>query len=130
MKAVRRAARLAAHDRVTSRIPSYTGLSQYARFVDETVRAYKMKGDAGAIAVLDADTSNDHRTRSIAHAFYLSLGSSAKSWRYTNEELEFGEHLSSYAKKLLKSDGPDEHHETFVAFMRQAGSTEELKRSE
>ncbi len=129
MKAVRQAVKAAEHAEVTARMPSYSGLSAQARLVDAVVRAYKTKGSSGANAVLDAETSNDHRTRSIAHAFYLSLGISTKSWKYTNEEQEFGAHLSAPAKALLDSDGVDEHHRAFAAFMREAGSTEEIKRS-
>jgi len=126
---VRRAAKKAAHAEVTSRMPSYTGLSQYSKLVDDVIRAYKTKGSPGANAVLDADTSNDHRTRSIAHAFYLSLGISTKSWKYTGEEQEFGRHLSGFAKALMDSEDADAHHKAFVTFMKEAGSTEDIKRS-
>jgi len=129
LKVIRHAARKAAHAEVTSRLPSYEELSQYSRMVDEVVRAYKTKDTSGAMAVLDADTSNDHRRRSIAHAFYLSLGISTKSWKYTNEEQEFGRHLSKFAKALLESEDADAHHKAFVTFMREAGSVEDLKRS-
>ena len=129
LKAIRQAVKKAAHAEVTSRMPSYVGLSQHSGLVDEVVRAYKTKGSAGANAVLDADTSNDHRSRSIAHAFYLSLGISTKSWKYTAEEQEFGRHLSGSAKALLDSQDADAHHEAFVAFMREAGTTEDIKRS-
>lgn len=129
LKVIRQAVRKAEHTEVTSRMPSYKGLTPYSKLVDEVARAYKTKGTSGANAILDADTSNDHRTRSIAHAFYLSLGISTKSWKYTNEEQEFGKHLSKFAKALLESDDTEAHHKAFVAFMREAGSTEELKRS-
>ena len=129
LKVVRQAVKKAAHAEVTSRMPSYTGLSQYSKLVDDVIRAYKTKGSPGANAVLDADTSNDHRTRSIAHAFYLSLGISTKSWKYTGEEQEFGRHLSGFAKALMDSEDADAHHKAFVAFMKEAGSTEDIKRS-
>ncbi len=129
LKVVRLAVKKAAHAEVTSRMPSYSGLSQHARFVDEVTRAYKTRGSSGANALLDADTSNDHRTRSIAHAFYLSMGISTKSWKYTSEEQEFGKHLAGAAKRLLESQDSEAHHAAFVAFMKEAGSTEEIKRS-
>lgn len=129
LKAVRLAVKKAAHEEVASRMPSYSGLSHHARFVDEVTRAYKTRGTSGANAVLDSDTSNDHRTRSIAHAFYLSMGISTKSWKYTSEEQEFGEHLARLAKKLLESQDAETHHRAFVAFMKEAGSTDEIRRS-
>jgi hypothetical protein len=129
LKVVRLAVKKAAHAEVTSRMPSYSRLSQHARFVDEVARAYKTRGSAGANALLDADTSSDHRTRSIAHAFYLAMGISTKSWKYTSEEQEFGGHLAGIAKQLLESQDAEAHHVAFAAFMREAGSTEEIKRS-
>jgi len=129
LKVVRQAVKKAAHTEVTSRIPSYAGLSQYSKLVDEVARAYKTKGSSGANAVLDADTSNDHRMRSIAHAFYISMGISTKSWKYTSEEQEFGKHLSRFATELLESEDADAHHKAFVTFMKESGSTEEIKRS-
>lgn len=129
LKVIRQAVKKAAQAEVTSRMPSYTGLSQYSKLVDEVVRAYKTKGSSGANAVLDAETSNDHRMRSIAHAFYLSLGISTKSWKYTSEEQEFGRHLSARARALLDSEDAESHHKAFVAFMRDSGSTEEIKRT-
>lgn len=129
LKVVRQAVKKAAHAEVTARMPSYAGLSQYSKLVDEVARAYKTKGTMGANTVLDSDTSNDHRMRSIAHAFYLSLGISTKSWKYTNEEQEFGRHLSGFAKALLESEDAEMHHKAFIRFMKEAGSTEDIKRS-
>ena len=130
LRVVRLASKKAAQAAVSSKIPTYSGLSQYSRFVDDIARAYKTRGSAGANAILDQDTSNDHRMRSTAHAFYLSLGISTKSWRFTSEEQEFGKHLSPLAKTLLHSDGPEDHHKAFVEFVRAAGSTEDIKRTE
>ncbi len=128
LKTIRRAARSAESDVVSSRIPNYSGLSSYGVFVDSIVRAYKTGGQREAIAVLDADKSNDHRMRSIAHSFYLSLESDAKAWKFRKEELDFGSHLEKYARALLASDGTDDHHSAFEEFMRQAGTSEELRR--
>jgi hypothetical protein len=81
----------------------------------------------GANAFLDADKSTDHRTRSIAHSFYLALGVSTKSWRFTEEEKQFGKHLQKHAQLLLESGDQDQHHEAFATYLREAGSTEDLK---
>jgi len=128
MKILRKAMREAEHDRVSSGIPKYASLSASAKFVDEVVRAYKTRGDSGAVRIVEADTSSDHKMRSIAHAFYTALDITTKSWKYTQEEIEFGKHLSRFAKKLLESEGADEHHEAFATFLRESGSTEELTR--
>ncbi|MBN1677594.1 MAG: hypothetical protein JW880_03565 [Candidatus Thermoplasmatota archaeon] len=128
LKAVRQAAREAEHTVISSGIPTYASLSQYGKFVDEVVRAYKTVGAEGAVSVLDGDTSSDHRLRSIAHGMYLALGVTTKSWKFTDEEKEFGRHLQSSAKKLLNSKGLQQHHEAFSRFLGEAGCPDELKR--
>ena len=129
LKIVRQALKEAAHTEVSSKIPGYSCLSQHAEFVDGVARAFKTKGAAGANAFLDADKSSDHRTRSIAHSFYLALGVSTKSWRFTEEEKQFGEHLRKYAQALLESSTQEEHHEAFDTYLREAGCADELKRA-
>lgn len=129
MKIVRRAARKSEHEAVDSEIPRYRSLGSYGKFVDGVVRAYKAGGASSASASLEAESSSDHRMRSIAHAFDLSLGITTRAWRLTEEEKEFGRHLEKYASKLLQTKGPDDHHDAFVTFMREAGVSEEFKRA-
>ena len=129
MKSVRRAAKDAEREAATARIPRYRGLSDYGSFVDGIVRAYKTGGSSSTSAILDGETSSDHRKRSIIHAFNLSLGITTKEWKFTNEEKEFGKHLEKYATELLESSDPDKHHKAFTTFLREAGVTEEVTRS-
>jgi len=128
IKVIRKALKEAEHEEISSRIPKYTGLSKYGEFVDEVVRAYKTGGQSSSISVLDSEKSNDHRIRSISHSFYLALGVTAKSWRFTDEEKEYGKHLMVFAKKLLESSSDEEHHSEFTQYLREAGCAEEVKR--
>lgn len=129
LKSVRRAVKEAEREAATAKIPRYRGLSTYGSFVDDIARAYKTRGSSSASALLDAETSSDHRKRSIIHAFNLSLGITTKEWKFTNEEKEFGRHLKKFASELLESTDPETHHEAFTAFLREAGATEEVNRS-
>jgi len=129
LKIIREAVRSAEHEAVSSNIPSYTCLSQYGEFADSVARAFKTGGNSAAVAVLDGDRSNDHRTRSIAQGFYLALGVTTKSWKFTDEEKEYGKHLQQFAKRLLDSTTTDEHHEAFERLMREAGCSDEIKRA-
>ena len=129
LKVIRQAVRSEEHAAVTSQIPKYACLSQHGDFADRVTKAYKTAGIAAAVSVLDSDKSNDHRTRSMAHAFYLALGVTTKSWKFTDEEKEYGKHLQAYAKNLLESSGADEHHAAFDAFLREAGCSDEIKRT-
>ncbi len=128
MKTIRRAAKKAEREAVDSRIPRYDGLGTYGKFIDDAARAYKTSGASEASVVLEAESSADHRMRAIAHAFDLSLGITTRAWRLTKEEKELGKHLKQYASKLIQSEGPDDHHKAFVAFVREAGVTEEFTR--
>jgi len=129
LKVIRQALTEAEHEAASSRIPKYSHLSQYGEFADEVAKVYKTKGQRDAIAVLDDNTSNDHRIRSMAHAFYLALGVTTKSWKFTDEEKAYGKHLEDSARKLLESAGPEGHHEAFEKFLKEAGCAEEIKRA-
>lgn len=129
LKVIRKALKETEHDEIASQIPKYSCLSQYGEFVDRVAHAYKTGGPASALSVLDSNTSNDHRTRSITHAFYLALGVATKSWKFTDEEKEYGKHLQQMAKQLLESGTAEEHHELFTTFLTEAGCTEEVKRA-
>lgn len=129
LKVIRSALRDAEHAAISAQIPKYSCLSQYGEFADEVAREYKTRGQAGATSVLDSNKSNDHRIRSMTHAFYLALGVMNKAWRFTDEEKEYGKHLQTFAKKLLESEDPDEHHDAFATFLREAGCTDEVKKA-
>ncbi len=126
MKVIHQAMQKAEHEAVSSQIPNYACLSGHGGFVDRVARAYKTKGVQGAIAIIDSDTSNDHRMRSMAHAFYLALGVTTKSWKFTSSELEYGKHLEPFARRLLETSSSKEHHEAFSEFLKQAGCTDDL----
>ncbi|HUV61283.1 MAG TPA: hypothetical protein VMW71_03845 [Thermoplasmata archaeon] len=128
LKAIRRAAKKADQEAASSKIPRYKALSTYGTLVDGIARAYKTGGHSSVSAALEVESSADHRTRSIAYAFDLALGITTREWKFTKEEKEFGKHLKKYASKLLDSSEPDSHHAAFVAFMREAGATEEVTR--
>lgn len=125
---IRQALKQAEQEAAFSQMPAYGRLSRHGAFADEVVRAFKTGGTPRALAVLDEESSNDHRTRSMAYAFYLALGVPGKSWKFTDEEKEFGRHLEPFAKKLLSTRDAEEHHEAFAELLRQAGCAEELKR--
>ena len=128
LKVVQQAIKESGHIEAASKIPKYSCMSDYALFVDEIVKAFKTRGQSEATAVIDGNKSNDHRTRSIAHAFNLALGVSTKGWKYTEEERQYGKHLQQFARTLLDTKDTDEHHAAFDEFLRQAGCVEELKR--
>jgi hypothetical protein len=129
LKIIHSALTEARHDEVSARIPRYACLSDHGDFADKVAKAYKTKGQAGAISMLDSLKPNDHRARSISNAFYLALGDTTKSWKFTDEEREYGKHLQAYAKALLDSSGASEHHVAFETLLKEAGCSDELKKT-
>jgi len=129
IKVIREALRESEHAEITAKIPRYSCLSKYGEYVDRIVRAHKTGGQTAAISELDAEKSNDHRTRSISHSFYLAMGVTTKSWKFTDEEKEYGKHLMTTAKRLLESASEEEHHEAFTEYLREAGCTDEVSRA-
>ena len=129
LKIIQSALTEARHDEISASIPRYACLSEYGDFADKVVKAYKTKGQAGAISMLDSLKPNDHRMRSISNAFYLALGDTTKSWKFTDEEREYGKHLQAFAKALLDSPGTDEHHAAFETFLKEAGCSDDLKKT-
>jgi hypothetical protein len=128
LKVIRNALKVAEHDAVVSQIPKYTKMSAYGAFADKVARAFKTSGQSAALSALDAEKSNDHRIRSMTHAFYLALGVTSQSWKFTDEEREYGKHLQPFAKRLLESSETEDHHAAFTTFLREAGSSEDVKR--
>ena len=129
LKMVHQAIDAAKHDEVSAKIPKYSCLSQYGEFADKVTRAYKTKGVSGAMGILDAEKSNDHRLRSMSNAFYLALGDATKAWKFTDEEREYGKHLQMFARALLDSEGAEKHHAAFETFLRESGCSEEIKKT-
>ena len=64
--------------------------------------------------------------KSIAYAFLLVFGKGKdKKWQYSQVEIEYGEFLKDYAKKMLKSE-PKNYHKTLQELLSASGSSENI----
>ena len=68
----------------------------------------------------------DTKAKSLSYAFLLALGKGQdKKWRYSDVEIEYGNFLKEYAKKLLHSD-PKDYHENLKNLLTATGITEDI----
>lgn len=111
--------------KILSQLPRYRSLPSLAKFVDSIVRTYKTFGQKEAIAEIKKSPDNP-KGKSIAYAFLLVFGKGQdKKWQYSQVEIEYGEFLKEYAKKLLKSE-PKNYHKNLQELLTASGSSEKI----
>lgn len=111
--------------KILSELPNYKPLPPLAKFADNVSRTYRTFGEKKALAEIKnhPDTT---KGKAIAYAFLLVLGKGQdKKWQYSQVEVEYGEFLKEYAKKLLESK-PEEYHKTLQELLINSGSTENI----
>jgi hypothetical protein len=110
---------------ILSQLPKYKSLPSLAKFVDRVVRTYKTFGEKEAIAEIKKRPDNP-KGKSIAYAFLLVFGKGKdKKWQYSQVEIEYGEFLKDYAKKMLKSE-PKNYHKALQELLVASGSSENI----
>ncbi len=110
---------------ILSRLPVYKNLPPLATFIDAVVRTYMTFGEKKALAEIKnhPDTS---KAKSIAYAFLLSLGKGTEEkWKYSKEEIDYGEFLQQYAKKLLNVE-PEQYNAFLQELLTASGSSETI----
>ncbi|UCB57886.1 MAG: hypothetical protein JSV67_04565 [Thermoplasmatales archaeon] len=111
--------------KVLSQLPSYKSLPSLAKFTDSIARTYKTFGEKEAIVEIKKRHDNP-KAKSIAYAFLLALGKGTdKKWQYSPMEIEYGEFLKGYAKKLLDSK-PENYHKNLQELLSNSGSSEDI----
>jgi hypothetical protein len=67
---------------------------------------------------------DDPKAKSIAYAFLLALGKGTDvKWKYSKEEVDYGEFLQDYAKKLLNVE-PENYSTMLQGLLTACGSSE------
>jgi len=88
-------------------------------FIDEIARIYKAEGREGVIKLIK-DRKMDVKEKAISYAFLVAINARIEEWRYSKMEKEFGEQLSVYAGKVIKSEG-ELYKKSVKEFARLAG---------
>jgi len=110
---------------ILSQLPRYKSLPPLARFADDIARTYKTFGEKKVFSEIKKHLDNP-KGKSVAYAFLLAFGKGKdKKWQYSQVEIEYGEFLKDYAKKLLDSD-PKSYHKNLQELLTTSGSSENV----
>jgi len=111
--------------RILAELPQYDSLPPLAKFADNVTRTYKTFGQKKAISEIKKKPDNP-KGRSLAYAFLLSFNKGKDTkWQYSKQEVEYGEFLKQYAKKLLESS-PKNYNERLQELLTVSGSNEKI----
>jgi len=111
---------------ILAQLPRYKSLPPLARFIDNAARIYKTFGGKKTLLEIKKEPDNP-KAKSIAYAFLLVFGKGKdKKWKYSQVEIEYGEFLKDYVKKLLDSK-PDEYHKALQELLTVSGSSENIE---
>ena len=110
---------------ILSKLPKYKSLPSLANFADQIAKTYKTYGENKTIQELNKRPDN-HKGKSLAYAFLIIFKKEKdKKWQYSQLEIESGEFLHKYAKKLLDSK-PKEYHKALIELIAASGSSEKF----
>ncbi len=111
--------------KILSQLPTYNSLPPLASFIDNIARTYKTFGEKEALAEIKKRPDSP-KGKSIAYAFLLVFGKAKdKKWQFSAIEVEYGDFLKEYAKKLLDSK-PENYHKCFQDLLTSSGSSEKI----
>ncbi len=109
-----------------SALPNFSKLPPRAKLAHELSLAYKTGGAEQAINYLKGVNPRETRMKSIAYSFLVAIGrAESHRWKYADNEVETGEFLSTYFKKLIDSSG-EEYAKTLQELLKMSGSTETI----
>ena len=110
---------------ILSQLPQYRSLPPLAKFADNIAKTYKTFSEKKVFSEIKKRPDNP-KGKSIAFAFLLVFGKGKdKKWQYSQVEIEYGEFLKDYAKKLLDSD-PKNYHKNLQELLTASGSSENI----
>jgi hypothetical protein len=110
---------------ILSKLPVYHQLPPLAAFADTVARTYMTFGEQKALAEIKKHPDTP-KAKSIAYAFLLVFGKAVETkWKYSKEEIEYGEFLKDHAKKLLDV-APAEYSTALQELLTASGSSESL----
>ncbi|RLF39413.1 MAG: hypothetical protein DRN12_07030 [Thermoplasmata archaeon] len=110
---------------ISSKLPRYKNLPTIAAFADHIARTYHIFGLEKTLSEI-RNTPSDTKGKSISYAFLLALGRAGdQKWRYSNIEIEMGEFLEEYARRLLEAT-PEEYHNALKELLSASGVSENI----
>jgi len=110
---------------ILSQLPQYKSLPPLATFADQIARTYKTFGEKKALAEIKKRPDNP-KGKSLAYAFLLVFGKGKDTkWQYSPVEIDYGEFLKDYARKLFDAK-PKQYHKALQELLTASGSSETI----
>jgi hypothetical protein len=110
---------------ILSQLPVFQSLPPLAAFVDTVARTYRTFGEKKTLAEIK-NHPDTPKAKSIAYAFLLALRKGTEEkWKYSKEEIDYGEFLQEYTIKLLKVE-PDQYKAVLQELLTVSGSSETI----
>lgn len=110
---------------ILSQLPQFSSLPPLALFADTVARTYKTFGEKNALNEIKKRPDTP-KGKSLAYAFLLALDKGIDTkWKYSKEEIEYGEFLMKYAKNLLESS-PKKYSQYLQELLTVSGSNETI----
>ncbi len=107
-------------------LPSFDVLPARARFVHDLMISYKISGVEEALNHLKEVNPRETRMKSLAYGFLHAIDrAESHRWKYDDSEVETGEFLSDYFKKLIESSG-EEYAQALQDLLKMSGSTKTI----
>jgi hypothetical protein len=111
--------------KILSQLPNFVSLPSLALFVDTVARAYRVFGEAKALAEVKKHPDTP-KGKTLAYAFLLSFGKAAEmKWKFSKDEVDYGEFLQNQVQKLLVCK-PEEYRDLLQELLISSGSSETL----
>jgi len=111
---------------ILSELPQYKTLPPLAKFIENAARTYKTFGEKKTLLEIKKVPDNP-KGKSVSYAFLLVFGKGKdKKWKYSQVEVEYGEFLKDYVKKLLDSE-PKDYHKNLQELLAASGSSENIE---
>lgn len=110
---------------ILSQLPVFQSLPPLATFADAVARTYRTFGEKKALAEIK-NHPDTPKAKSIAYAFLLALGKGTEEkWKYSKEEIDYGEFLQEYTIKLLKVES-EQYRVVLQELLTVSGSSETI----
>ena len=113
------------HQSTLSSLPKFTTLPALAQFADMIARIAKTDGTEKAVREVKKRPDTP-QGRSLEYAFLLAFKADKESqWKFTKEEINYGEFLKTHVNALIAADGSD-YTTALQSLLTACGSTETI----
>jgi hypothetical protein len=110
---------------ILSQLPHFESLPPLATFADNIARTYRTFGKKSALGEIKKRPDSP-KGKSFAYAFLLAFNKEKDTkWKYSKDEIEYGEFLMRYTKDLLDAD-PKRYKKILQELLTVSGSNEKI----